>query len=655
MILCLNPACQQAQNPDGTEYCRSCGSKLTPLLRGRYRVMQPLGQGGFGKTYLAIDEDRLKTRCVIKQFSPQIQGTRAMEKAVQLFEQEAMRLHELGEHPHIPALLAYFEQDQRLYLVQQFIEGPTLAQEVHQQGPFGEQKIREVLVGLLPILKFVHDHQVIHRDITPFNIIRRKQDNRLVLIDFGVSKLLTTVTSSQPGTKIGTEGYAPIEQLRSGKAYPASDLYSLGATCVYLMTQMKPEELYDNLAGCWRWREHLAKRGTGINEPIARILDRLLKDLVSERYQSADEVMKDLRLALSTPSSQQRPGAVATPAGRPVSRPPSGPRMSAPPTQPSSPPTPGRSAPGQKGPTSRPPTSGQPQSRNCVHVLSGHSSWVTSLAFSPDGQLLASGSLDDSIRLWKVAEGEIARVLTGHTKAVNCVAISPDGHLLVSGSDDRSLRLWQVQTGQVLRVLPGHARDVIAVAISPDGQLLASGSEDRTVRLWKLANGEQIRAFSGMAGIVRSIAISADNQTLASGGLDNQIKLWNISTGAINRTLSGHFNSVMTVAMTPDGQTIASGSKDKTIRLWNLRTGEPIRTLTGHSDVVNSIAISPDGKTLISGSSDQTIKLWNWATGDLIGTLLGHTNPVTAVAISPNGKWFASGSSDNTVRIWQIA
>jgi serine/threonine protein kinase len=280
MIYCLNPECKQPVNVAVATHCTTCGSRLDAMLRGRYRILKQLGRGGFGKTFLAVDEDRLQARCVIKQFSPQIKGTEAMEKAVRLFEQEAMRLDELGEHPQIPTLLAYFEHDQRLYLVQQFVEGKTLVQELAEAGAFDEAKIREVLTGILPILRFVHEHHVIHRDITPANIIRRENDGKLVLIDFGVAKVLTEHTFGMPGTKIGTEGYAPIEQLRNGKAYPASDLYSLGVTCLYLLTRTKPENLYDPLRGRWQWREQLTPDDRTISDGVGQLLDVMVRDLV---------------------------------------------------------------------------------------------------------------------------------------------------------------------------------------------------------------------------------------------------------------------------------------------------------------------------------------------------------------------------------------
>jgi WD40 repeat protein/tRNA A-37 threonylcarbamoyl transferase component Bud32 len=663
MTYCLNPECQHPLNADEAEFCQSCGTKLWPMLRNRYRIQQPLGRGGFGKTFLAVDQDRLNAHCVIKQFSPQIKGTKGLEKAIQLFEQEAVRLHDLGEHPHIPALQAYFEQDQRLYLVQQFIEGPTLSQELQQQGPFSERKVREVLVRLLPILKFVHDRSVIHRDITPANIIRRTLDNRLVLIDFGVAKLLTETTSEQPGTRIGTEGYAPIEQLRSGKAYPASDLYSLGATCVYLLTQIKPEDLYDPLAGRWLWREHLAKRGTGISDGIGNILDKMLKDLVSERYQSADEVMHDLRLALSLPavhSSHHHPqtsrtsvtqpptpsanlsgnaGQVsgAKPSGTPVA---SGANV-VPPAQPASPP-------------SRPPLAGPLAFRTCLHTLRGHSSWVMAVAISPDSKTVFSSGLDHRILAWDVATGEVKRTITGHTKAVNCLACSPDGQLLLSGSDDDTIKLWQLDTGKLVRSLAEHSRDVNAIAVSPNSQYFVSGSEDRTVCLWRLSTGELMRSLPGVAGMVRSVIISPNGELVASGGLDNQIKIWHFNNGNLLRSLNGHFNSILALAFSPNSQTLISSSKDKTIKVWNPNTGELIRTLSGHSDLVSTVAVSRDGTMLVSGCHDKTIKFWNLFTGELLGTLTDHTNSVNSIAISPDGQFLVSGSSDNTVRIWQM-
>ena len=232
MLYCSNLHCPNPFNPDGNKFCISCGSpNLSTLFRNRYRVIKALGEGGFSRTYYALDADRMDDTCVIKQFVPQLQGTAALAKASELFKQEAKRLYELGEHSQIPRLLAYFEQDNRLYLVQELIEGQTLLEELETEGNFSEEKITQILADLLPVLKIVHESNVIHRDIKPENIMRRQRDGKLMLIDFGVSKQATATILGQMGTTVGTPGYVPVEQMR-GQVFPASDLYRLGVTCI---------------------------------------------------------------------------------------------------------------------------------------------------------------------------------------------------------------------------------------------------------------------------------------------------------------------------------------------------------------------------------------------------------------------------------------
>lgn len=245
MIYCLNPYCQRPQNPSLSRFCHHCGAQLA--LRERYQAIKPLGEGGMGRTFLAEDRDRLGEPCVIKQFlpSPEIQKSdRAMAKAIQLFEQEARRLIQLGHHPQIPILMGYFFEKNSsnqgiqypgLYLVQEWIDGQDLRQELFQFGAFSEPRIRQLINKILPLFQLIHQYNVIHRDIKPHNIMRRRT-GELVLIDFGVAKALSDGAKTVTGSKVGTEGYAAVEQLRGGKAYPASYLYSLGVTCIQLLT-----------------------------------------------------------------------------------------------------------------------------------------------------------------------------------------------------------------------------------------------------------------------------------------------------------------------------------------------------------------------------------------------------------------------------------
>jgi WD40 repeat protein len=300
-----------------------------------------------------------------------------------------------------------------------------------------------------------------------------------------------------------------------------------------------------------------------------------------------------------------------------------------------------------------------------VSTLSGHTNWVRSVAFSPNGQFLASGSWDTTIKLWDVAGGREVRTLTGHTDWVNSVAFSPNGQLLASGSDDKTIKLWDVASGREVRTLTGHTDWVNSVAFSPNGQLLASGSDDKTIKLWDVASGREVRTLSGHTYWVLSVAFSPDGRLLASGScgkfdshgtcIQGEVKLWDVTSGRETRTLSGHTDWVNSVAFSPNGQFLASGSDDKTIKLWDVATGSLVRTLAGHSSIVTSVAFSPNGQFLASGSWDTTIKLWKVTNGMEVRTLTGHTGWVLSVSFSPDGRLLASGSGDKTIKLWDIS
>ncbi|MEM8545704.1 MAG: serine/threonine-protein kinase [Cyanobacteria bacterium P01_H01_bin.119] len=675
MLCCLNPDCAQPLNADTAVTCRHCNSVLIPLLRGRYRPVKVLGRGGFGKTYLAQDCDRLNAFSVVKQFAPQSQGTKSFKKAVQLFQQEAERLHQLGEHPQIPTLQAYFEYDGFLYLVQQMIEGKTLLQDVRRNGTLDEEGLRSLLSEILPVLQFVHDQNVIHRDVTPNNIICRRLDGKPVLIDFGVAKQLSETLSQEPGTRIGTEGYAPMEQLRSGQAYPCSDIYSLGTTCLHLITGVRPEKLYNPLDGKWRWREELEKAGNQLDPLLADILDKMVMDLPGDRFPSAQAALEALqalpsrhgvvpgwirqhpngRISDSSPPSSPfasliSPGQLSS---RPPSRPPSKPASqssSRPPSKPLS----QDPAAGAK-PIASTPRAAQSRAKgwHCIRTLTGHQSWVTTVRFNPKTPTLASGSLDDTIRLWNLQTGLQLYKLPGHRRGVNEVEIGNGGQVLASCGDDDLVKVWNLSTAAQLHTLKGHMRDVNTVAISPSGLLLASGGEDRSIVLWKLDKGGLFKTLKGSAGIIKTLVFNPNEQLLISGGMDNKIRIWNLQKGEMVRALSGHLNSINRVALSRDGKLIASASKDRTIKLWSLGTGALIHTLSGHSQDVNGVAIAPDGKTVISGSRDGSVRLWNILSGELQHTLTGHTASVNSVAAHRSGRLIASASADKTIKIWQ--
>lgn len=294
MICCTS--CLYAHNPDQNLYCLQCGMPL--LLKDRYRPLYQIGSGGFGRTFLAVDQHiPSQPQCVIKQLCFPETNPANFAKAVALFRQEAIRLDEL-RHPQIPQLLAHFEQRNYLYLVQELITGQTLAQELHQNGVFSEAQIWQVLQSLLPVLDFVHSRQVIHRDIKPANIMRRSPGGELVLIDFGVAKQFTATALVQTGTTIGSPEYMAPEQTR-GKATPASDLYSLGVTCLHLLTGISPFDLFDVSSDRWAWREYLI-RGRNVSDRLGEFLDKLIQNALSQRFPSA-------QAALDALNPQQKP------------------------------------------------------------------------------------------------------------------------------------------------------------------------------------------------------------------------------------------------------------------------------------------------------------------------------------------------------------
>ncbi len=286
-----------------------------------------------------------------------------------------------------------------------------------------------------------------------------------------------------------------------------------------------------------------------------------------------------------------------------------------------------------------------------IALIKGHTDAVRSVAFSPDGQTLASGSRDETIQLWDTRIGRHLRTLAGHTDGVLSVAFSPNGQTLASGSRDETIRLWDTRTGKHLRNLTGHTGDVYSVVFSPDGQTLASASNDKTIRLWDARTGRHLRILMGHTNGVYSVAFSPDGRTIASGSYDDTVRLWDARSETHLHTLMGHTSNVERVAFSPDGRAIASASFQQ-IRLWEARTGTHLRTLTGHRDWVSSVAFSPNGRTIVSGSLDGTIRSWHTNTGEHLQTLTGHTNPVRAVSFSINGATLASGNTDSTIRLW---
>jgi len=253
-----------------------------------------------------------------------------------------------------------------------------------------------------------------------------------------------------------------------------------------------------------------------------------------------------------------------------------------------------------------------------LKTIQGHSGAVSSVAFSPGGELLASGSWDETVNLWRVYDGKLMHKMTGHSHWIHSVAFSPDGQLIASGSYDKTINLWRVDDGKQMHTMTGHSHWIQSIAFSPDGQLIASGSSDKTIKLWRAADGKLVKTFSGLSNPVSSVAFGPGGQLLASGNVfADTIQLWRVADGRLVNTLpersgasSWNLGGVWSVAFSPGGELIASGSSDKTIKLWQVANGRLVNTMKGHTELITSVAFSPDGELLASGSNDRTVKLW---------------------------------------------
>ena len=657
MTICLNPDCPKPENSNQNKFCQTCGNSL--ILGDKYRAIQRIGGGNYSRTFVGIaEQEKTTSRCIIKQFRHH------SKKETKSFERELEKLSELGDNPQIPALLDSFERNERQYLVQEFIEGQNLAEELGNKGCFSETKVRELLESVLPVLHLIHCYGLIHRDIKPENLIRPRGNKPLCLVDFGVAKQMSATAMLTPGTMVGSAEYTAPEQLM-GQAIFASDIYSLGVTCLHLLTQMTPFEIFDSLEGVWVWRDYVSG---SISYSLGKILDKMLLP-ANERYGSAKEVLQDLNPILSrqlienVPTSQtsrekkvKKTATKRKAIAKTVSK-------SSAATMP----------PVTRGKTAKKfPSPGTPKSPKwvCVKTLcSGTTeetiSEITSIAFSAQSRSLIAGSWDGTIKLWDFSNGELLHTLTGQNNGVVSLALSPNGQTLASGSADGSIiiwRLWQLGTAELHQgvaprqtfQLTGHTSLVASLAISTDRLTLASGSRDRTIKLWNLQTGELQHTLTGHTKRAIAVVFSPDRQFLASGSEDCTIKLWQANDGREFGELTGHLGAVYAVAIAPDSRKLVSSSWDRTIKIWDLSTRQELKSLTGHGLPCTTLAIAPNGNTLVTGSHDTTIKLWDFATGTLQATLTGHTKAVNSVVFSPDGNTLASGSSDGTVKLWRF-
>ncbi|WP_366558359.1 serine/threonine-protein kinase [Okeania sp. SIO3B5] len=660
------------------------------LLQNRYRVIKPLGGGGFGKTYLVDDRGVEKVLKVLLKSHP---------KAISLFQQEAQVLISL-RNPGIPRIeedgyFTFFPEnsDEPIHcLVMEFIGGANLQDwmKSRRHRPINQTQAVDWLTQLSEILERVHQQNYFHRDIKPHNIMRRP-NGQLVLIDFGTVRevsetYLVKVGQGQNVTGIVSPGYTAPEQT-NGKAVPQSDFFALGRTFVYLLTGKPPTAFAENpRSGKLQWR----KSAPHISKKLADIVDYLMAPFPGNRPQTPAMILQCIAeidiedtsatesSRISSPLNQTQPGRENT-------------KITA-----------GKTQTKYQVKTKIKDTKisrnkskiklknnlitistmlllavatsqfygfwryrmfpanpilllrGLNSSRFLQNTLNGYLGEVNAIALTPDGQNLATGG-SNTIKIWNLKTGELRNnIADAHTASVTTLAITPSGRILVSGSADKTIKFWDLGVGKLISTILAHQGQVNAVAISPDGQTLASVGSDRLMKFWNIQTSSRILTrIPDQKYEVNTLAFSRDGTILVSGSNDGTIRLWNMSTGIRRQTLEGHTKAVNTVVVSPDNQILASGSEDGTIRLWNLQTGRKESVIQlNNIGAVKSIVFSPDNQKIVAGGENITI--WDLITEEKLQTLIGHSQPITSLAITPDGKTLVSGSVDQTTKVWRM-
>ena len=621
--------------------------KLTQqhMLKQRYIVLAQIGRGGFGAVYRATDTQFGGRHVAIKEMSQNNLSAQELLDAATSFHREAMMLASLT-HPNLPRIYEQFTDTGRSYLVMDFIEGETLEETLqHKQLPI--EQILTMSIQLCDVLDYLHTRQppIIFRDLKPANIMLTPSGH-LYLIDFGIARHFKPGQTKDTAA-LGSTGYAAPEQYGKSQTTERADIYSLGATLHQLLTGNDPSDSPFHFAP------------VPPPHPALKGLDMLIASMVNidmaKRPASAAQVKRELQRLLTQYQIGLTHPLPASTTGKKS-------------------PIPSSTAKPKQGPQI-------PQIRpqaNMLYACIGHTSRVTSVAWSPDGKLLASASFDKTVQVWNAVNGQHIRTCKGHLERVNAVAWSPDSTRIASASDDGTVHIWEASTAKLLYTYNEHVGQVNTVAWSPivsttpSSALIASAGTDRTVQVWNATSGQVSFVFRNHADAIHSIAWSPDGKRIVSGGEDKTVLLWSptieppqkrslmnffSSTLTPPRNtvkLTGHEERVNAVAWSPDGKYVVSAGSDYRVLIYDALTGRMLLSYGQNSKgMKNCVAWSPTGNMLASGGNNKLVELWNASTRKQTFTYRGHLGYVTALAWSPDGSLIASAGVDRTMQVWK--